>query len=84
MPALERALTLAQVYELATVIAEHLHLDVARVGDILLQHQSRIAKRLLRFARSGLQGGQQVGGTLDNTHTLTSPASRRFNEYWIA
>ena len=62
MPALDRALALAQVHALAAVIAEHLHLDVARVGDVLLQHQGRIAKRLLRFAGSGLQSGSKSVG----------------------
>jgi hypothetical protein len=52
---LDRALALVQVQALAKVIAEHLHLDVARVGDVLLQHQGRIAKRLLRFAGSEAQ-----------------------------
>src|SRR5262245_50807070 len=83
MSALDRALTLVQVQAMAEVIAEYLHLDVARVGDVLLQHQCSITKRLLRFAGSSLQGGEQVGRMFHKAHALPASACRRFNEYGV-
>src|SRR5262249_61558741 len=84
MPSLNRALAFEEVHTIAEVVAQDLHLDVARVWDVLLQHERGIAKRLLCFTCPGLQRGQQVCWLLDNAHTLATAPCRGFDEDRIA
>ena len=54
MPALYRALTLAEVDDVAMLVAENLHLDVPGVDDQLFDVDFVVAEGALRFAARGL------------------------------
>ncbi len=55
MPALNRAIALAEVHEVAVVVAKHLELDVAWMLEVLLQVHVTNAERRLRLPLRGLQ-----------------------------
>ena len=55
MPALDRALALAEVHDVAVVIAEDLELDVARRLEVLLDVDVADAERRLGLALRGLE-----------------------------
>ena len=48
---LQRAVALAEVDRAAFAVAEHLELDVARVGEIFLHVDGVVAERRARFRR---------------------------------
>ena len=50
MAALDRALPLAEVHDIAVRIAEDLHLDVPRLGEVALEEDSGITEGGLRLA----------------------------------
>ena len=60
MPALDRALALAQVHDVAVVIAEHLELDVARRVEVLLDVDVADAERRFGLALRGLERVRQI------------------------
>ena len=53
--ALHRALAIAQHERAAAPVAEHLHLDVMRVDDGLLEVQPRVAERGAGLRRGGVE-----------------------------
>ena len=53
--ALDRALALAEVHDVAVLVAEHLDLDVARRLDVLLEVDVADAERGFGLARRGLE-----------------------------
>ncbi len=66
MTALDGALALAQVHDIAVDVAEDLHLDVARLGEIALEEDGGVSKGRLRFASRRLQGVVKVLRALDD------------------
>ena len=60
VPALDRALALAQVDHLAVLVAEDLELDVPRLDEVLLQVDRAVAEGLLGL----LAGGGELAGEL--------------------
>src|ERR1019366_9943237 len=60
---LDRAITLAQVHDVAVGVGEHLHLDVARLGQVALEIDRRVAEEPLALAGGALERlGQLTGG----------------------
>jgi len=55
MPALHRAIALAQVNHVAICVGKYLNLDVARLDDGFLEDQLARARRVLRFGAGRLQ-----------------------------
>ena len=58
--ALDRALALAERQDAAVVVAEHLHLDVARGHDRLLEVEVAVAERRLRLGGGVRERGVQL------------------------
>eukprot|EP00754_Rhynchopus_humris_P039735 Rhum_TRINITY_DN22840_c0_g1::Rhum_TRINITY_DN22840_c0_g1_i1::g.176253::m.176253 len=54
VPALDRALALRQVHDVAQLVSDHLHLDVARILDELLHEHAVVAERGHRLALCGV------------------------------
>ena len=63
VPALHRAVALAEMHDIAVLVGEHLHLDVARVLERALEQQPAVAERVLRLrARRIERGGKLAFG----------------------
>ena len=84
MPALQAALALAEVDDVAVAVGEHLHLDVPRHQHEPLEEQRVVAERRGRLAARGDERGRQVGGPLDHAHALAAATGGRFDEHRIA
>src|SRR5262249_16905440 len=74
MTALDRAIALPQVGEIAVTIAEKLDLGVAGAGDELLDEDLVAAKRVERLAARGLEGVGEILGLLDDAHSASAAA----------
>src|SRR5215472_15158258 len=82
--ALDGAIALVQMHHLAVAIAEHLHLDVPRLGEIVLDEERARAEG---SARPSLRGGVGLGegrpvGDLD--HADAAAARRRLEHERVA
>jgi hypothetical protein len=53
-----------QVHDVAVAVAEHLHLDVARAGDHLLEQDARVAKAC-SASRGRSPAGSEIGLALE-------------------
>src|SRR6476659_7361440 len=76
MTALNRAFALAEREHTAVGIAQHLHLDVSRRGDQLLEVQRAVAKRRLGLTARALERVVEVIGSLDQAHSLPGTSGR--------
>ena len=54
--ALDGAVALAEVDDVAVLVGQHLDLDVARVGQVALEVDRRVGEELLALARGALEG----------------------------
>ena len=52
MPPLERAVALEEVDDVAVLVAEHLHLDVPRLVEVLLDEDAAVLERGLGLGRA--------------------------------
>ena len=82
--ALQRAVALVEMDDVAVAVGEHLHLDVARRGDVFLDQHARIAERRLRLARRAFQRGVELGVLVDAAHALAAAARDRLDQHRIA
>ncbi len=78
MAALQRALSFAQVDDVALLIGQHLHLNVTRVDDRFLDINFAIAKRPLRLAARAFERRLEVVGGVDKTHAFATTACGGF------
>ncbi len=74
--ALNGAFALAQVNDVAVLVAQHLDLDVARIEDEFLDEDARIAEGRLRLVRRGLDGLGEILCLLDEAHAFAAAAGR--------
>ena len=81
MAALDGALALAQMDEVAEGIAQYLYLDVARLCDELFQKDGAIAKRGQCLAPRPRQLIEELAFSVNLAHALAAAASRSFDEY---
>ena len=72
VPALQGALTLAQVDGVAVTVGEDLDLDVPGGADQSFQEQRVVAEGALGDAPGGFQGGRQILGPLHHVHALAA------------
>ena len=82
--ALDRAFALAEVDDVAVLVAQHLDLDVARVLDELLDEHAVVAE-----ARLGLRAGEREAllgllGAVGDAHALAAAAGRGLDHHGIA
>src|SRR5262249_50414243 len=76
-------IALAEMDTHPIAIAQHLHLDVPRLLDVLLTVDFRGAER---GARLGLTSGERLRGAgvlADDSHAAPAPARRRLEDYGI-
>ena len=81
---LHRAVALAQMHDVAVFVAEHLHLDVPRRTDQLLDVHAPVFERRFGFGERGRERGRQIGRRLDRAHAFPAAAGRRFEQDRIA
>ena len=68
----------------AVRVGEHLHLDVARRGDVFLDQHARVAERRLRLALRAFERGLELGVLVDAAHALAAAAGHRLDQHRIA
>ena len=71
---LHRAVALEQMDHVALVIAEHLHLDVARRREIALEQHALVAERRQRLAARPFERRAEVIRARDHAHALAAAA----------
>ena len=81
MPALDRALALAEVDHVAVVIAENLELDVARRLDVLLDVDVADAERRLGLALRRLDRVRQLARRAHDAHAAAAAAGGRLDDH---
>ena len=82
--ALETAITLEQVDDIALAVAEHLHLDMARALDVFLDQDMGIAEAGCRFALARGKGIGKVCCRLHQPHPLAAAAGHGLDQHRIA
>src|SRR5882724_571643 len=76
MAALHRTLSFAQVNDVAMFVTKHLNLNMPRVLNKFLKINLAIIEGAQGFALRGFKTGFQVGGLVDQTHSLAATAGR--------
>ena len=82
--ALDRAVALEQVDHVAVGVGEHLHLDVARVGQVALDVDGRVGEELLALARGALEGLLELVLGLGDAEALAAAAAGRLDRHRVA
>src|SRR5829696_3987070 len=75
VPALDGALTLAEIDTVAVLVAEHLNLDVARLGDKLLDEDPVVAEGARGLRLRSRKALRDLSRRIRDAHAL-APASR--------
>ena len=73
-----------QVDDIAVGVAEDLHLDVARAGDVFLDQHARVAEGGLALALGRGKAVGEVLGAVDLLHALAAAAGDRLDQHRIA
>src|SRR5579883_1286303 len=84
MPALHRAIALAQVNRVALAVGQHLDFHVTRVLQEFLHVDLRIAERRPRFGAGGRDGVAEVRLGVHDAHAAPAAAARGLDDYGIA
>ena len=82
--ALDRAFALAEIDDIAVLVAENLDFDVARIGDELLDEHAVVAEARLRLGASARKSFLDLGAAVGDAHTLAAAARRRLDHHRIA
>src|SRR3954454_25228173 len=80
MTALDRAVALAEVDDVAVRVGEHLHLDVAGIFEVALDVDRRVGEVLLALAARGVEGSLRLGRVGDDLHPLAAAPRRGLDE----
>src|SRR5229473_8420950 len=81
MAPLDRAFALAQMDRVAVAVADDLDLDVARLADVPLHVDSRVAERRPRRLGAALDRRDEVFLRLDHLHADAATAARRLDHH---
>ena len=84
VPALQRALALAEVDHAAVLVGQHLDLDVPGSRDQALDEQGVVAERAARLAPGRGHGAGEVAGPVHRVHALPAAAGRRLDQHRVA
>ena len=82
--ALDRALALPQVHEVAVRVAQHLDLDVARLLDVLLDEDAVVAEARLRLGAAGGEAFARLAVVVRDAQALAAAAGGRLDHHRIA
>ena len=80
MAPLDRTITLAQRDHAAVPVGEHLHFDVARMRQVLLEKHAAVAESGLGLARRRRERLGEARLRLDQAHPAAAAARRRFDD----
>ena len=78
--ALDGAIALVEVDDVAVLVAEDLHLDVFGALDVALQENSRVAEGVFRLGARFRQQAGELGGFFDDTHAAPAAAEGRLDD----
>ena len=81
MAALQRAVALEQMDGVAVTVGEHLHFDVTRARDVLLDQHAIVAEAGGCFAPAGRQRCREVRCALDLAHAFAAAAGDRLDQH---
>jgi hypothetical protein len=84
MAALGRAIALEQMHQMAVLVAEDLHLDMARAIEVALQDEPAVAEGRFGLAPGALQGCRELRGFRDHPHAAPAAARRGLDQHRIA
>ena len=84
VPPLNRAIALPQTHAAAQAVRKHLHLDVARALDVLLDEHVRVPERLGRLALRGLERVAELVLGVHDAHALSAAAVHGFDQDGVA
>ena len=82
--ALDRAVALAEVHDPAVRVGDDLDLDVARVGQVALEVDGRVAEELLALAGGALERLLELGLLERDAEALAAAAARRLDRDGVA
>ena len=82
--ALQRAVALAQMHDVAVLVGEDLHLDVPRPREVLLQVELAVAERRLRLGARHRHRRRQLRRGVHHLHAAAAAAGRRLDQHRIA
>ena len=66
------------------LVSQHLHLDVARIDDGLLDVNFAVTERPLGFAARRIERRLKLFASVDQSHAFAAAARSRFQHHWIA
>ena len=81
MPALHRAIALAEMDHVAVRVAEHLDFDMPRIDDGALQEQAIVAEGVLGFRARGPQRSGERVSLRDEPHAASATAGSRLHHH---
>ena len=84
MAPLDRAVALAEMDDVAVRVREHLHLDVARILEVLLDVDRRVGEVRQPFALRRLERLRRLVGGVDDLHALPAAARGRLDQQRVA
>ena len=84
VPALQRAIALAQMDGMALAVAEDLKLDMARLLEIFLKVDGIVAEGGPRLGTGGRESVREVGRRLRNLHAAAAAAGGCLDQHRIA
>ena len=73
VPALDRAISLAEMHNMATMVGNNLHFDMAGLEKISFEIDGVVAEGGLRFRLRSLKRPSKVLGFVDDAHAASSP-----------
>src|SRR5690242_2363245 len=82
--ALDRALALAEMYDVPVAVAQHLDFDVPRLFDIFLDEDPVVGKARFRFARGRTKAVAYFRVAGGDPHPFAAPAGRSLDHDRIA
>src|SRR5581483_10728979 len=80
MPALQRAVALAEMNDITVAVAKNLNFDMPWRGDELLDQHMPGAERRLAFADGAFERGLEIGMLVDAAHTAAAAAGRGLDQ----
>ncbi len=83
VPALDRAVALAEVQDLAVLVGQDLHLDVARVLDELLEIHGAVAERGFGLRARGVKTGDERRLVARDAHAASAAARRGLDHHRV-
>ena len=81
---LQGAVALEQMDDVAVPVAEHLNLDVARLGNVLFNEAHRITEAGLSFSLRAFERGPEIRRFPDQPHALAATARAGLDHHRIA